>query len=150
MYDWPNIIYESLKIKSEIVAKDPFDKLGVHKGLSYGHTFANAFEGLSDFNFRHGEAVALGMRVSGEISNTLGILNKDDLSLQNSLIDLAKLPLKFPHPVDVDKIIDLLKRDKISTDGKINLVLLRKVGKFKIVNDIDETVVRSTLKKFLF
>jgi len=43
-YDWPSIIYESLKIKGKLVEKDPFDKIGIHKGLSYGHTFANAFE----------------------------------------------------------------------------------------------------------
>lgn len=149
-YDWGNIIYESLKIKSEIVVKDPYDKSGVHKALSYGHTFANAFEGLSNFNFRHGEAVALGMRVSGEVSNTLGILNKADLELQDSLITSAKLPLKFPHSADIDQIIDLLKRDKISTNGKINLVILKKIGKYEIINGVDESVIRSTLRKFLF
>jgi 3-dehydroquinate synthase len=148
--DWDNIVYESLKIKSEIVVKDPYDKFGIYKALSYGHTFANAFEGLSNFNFRHGEAVALGMRVSGEISNALGVLSGTDLEVQNSLIDSAKLPLTFPHPTDIDQIINLLKRDKISINGRINLVVLKKVGKYEIVNDVDETVVRSALKKFLF
>lgn len=149
-YDWNNIIYESLKIKGELVAKDPFDKLGTHKGLSYGHTFANAFEGLSDFNFRHGEAVALGMRVSGEISNKLGILNRDDLELQNSLIASANLPTKFSHSTNIDQIINLLKRDKISVNGGINLVVLKRIGKYEILNDVDEAIVRSTLSQFLF
>jgi 3-dehydroquinate synthase len=149
-YDWGSIVYESLKIKSRFVAKDPCDKLGIHKGLSYGHTFANAFEGLSNFNFRHGEAVAIGMRISGEISNTLGILKKTDLELQNSLLASAKLPLKFPHPANIDQIINLLKRDKISANGRINLVVLKKIGKYEIINDVNETVVRLTLKKFLF
>jgi len=57
-YNWNYIIYESLRIKSKLVEKDPYDKLGAHKGLSYGHTFANGIEGLSDFHFRHREAVA--------------------------------------------------------------------------------------------
>lgn len=149
-YDWGNIVYESLKIKGGLVAKDPFDKLDTHKGLSYGHIFANAFEGLSDFNFRHGEAVALGMCISGEVSNALGILKKTDLELQNFLIVSAKLPLKFPHPASIDQIVNLLKRDKISVNGRINLVVLRRIGKYEIVNDVDETIVRSTLSKFLF
>lgn len=149
-YDWDNIVYESLKIKSEIVVKDPYDQSGTHKALSYGHTFANAFEGLSNFNFRHGEAVALGMCVSGEISNALGILNRADLGLQDSLIASAKLPLKFPHSADIDQIIDLLKRDKISTNGRINLVILKKIGKYEIIDGVDETVIRSTLSRFLF
>ncbi len=149
-YDWDNIIYESLKIKGKLVAKDPLDKLGTHKGLSYGHTFANVFEGLSDFNFRHGEAVALGMYISGEVSNKLGILKRDDLELQNSLIASANLPLKFPHSTSIDQIINLLKRDKISVDGGINLVVLKRIGKYEILNDIDEAIVRSTLSQFLF
>lgn len=149
-YNWISIVYESLKIKSRLVARDPYDKLGIHRGLSYGHTFANAFEGLSGFNFRHGEAVALGMRISGEISNALGILERVDLELQNSLIASAKLPLKFPHSASVDQIVDLLKRDKISVNGRITLVVLKRIGKYEIFNDIDETIVRSTLKKFLF
>lgn len=149
-YDWGHIIYESLRIKNEIVAKDPFDKLGTHKGLSYGHTFANAFEGLSDFNFRHGEAVALGMCVSGEVSNKLGILNRDDLELQNSLIASANLPLKFPHVTSIDHIINLLKRDKISVNGGINLVILKRIGKYEIINGVDEAIVRTTLSQFLF
>jgi 3-dehydroquinate synthase len=149
-YDWTNVVYESLKIKSRLVIKDPYDKFSVQKGLSYGHTFANAFEGLSDFNFRHGEAVALGMCISGEISNTLGILKKPDLNLQNSLIASIKLPLKFPHPASIDQIIDLLKKDKISSDGRINLVLLKKIGKYEVINNVDETIIRSKLNRFLF
>ncbi|MEK7635741.1 MAG: hypothetical protein AAB405_01465 [Patescibacteria group bacterium] len=46
-YPWKEIIYKSLIVKSKLVTKDPFDKNEFHKGLSYGHTFANAFESLS-------------------------------------------------------------------------------------------------------
>ena len=148
-YDWNYIVYESLKIKSRLVEKDPHDKLGTHKGLSYGHTFANALEGLSDFNFRHGDAVALGMRISGEISKSSGFLKKKDLELQNSLINAVALPLKFPHSVNPDQVIDYLKRDKISTNGQINLVVLEKIGKHKMVKNVDEKLVREILGTFL-
>jgi len=138
-----------LKIKSKLVEKDPYDKLGVHKGLSYGHTFANALEGLSSFNFRHGEAVALGMRISGEISRSLGILKEEYLKLQNSLIGAARLPLEFLHPANPDQIISYLKRDKISTNGQIDLVSLKKIGEYEVIRNIDEKLVRQTLEKFL-
>lgn len=149
-YDWGNIVYESLKIKSEIVIKDPYDKFGIQKALSYGHTFANAFEGLSNFNFRHGEAVALGMHISGEISNTFSLLNKANLELQDSLIAYAKLPLKFPYSADINQIIGLLKRDKISVNGGINLLILKNIGKHEVINGVDESVIKSILSKFLF
>jgi len=81
-YPWKEIVYKSLLIKSKLVVKDPFDKKGYHKGLSYGHTFANIFEGLSKFKFRHGEAVALGMHVSALISFKLGILSAKEFEQQ--------------------------------------------------------------------
>ena len=148
-YDWNYIVYESLKIKSRLVEKDTHDKLGTHKGLSYGHTFANALEGLSDFNFRHGDAVGLGMRISGEIGKSLGFLKKKDLELQNSLINAVKLPSKFPHSVNPDQVIGYLKKDKISTNEQINLVVLEKIGKHKVVKNVDEKLVREILETFL-
>lgn len=148
-YDWNHIVYESLKIKSKLVEKDPYDRLDAHKGLSYGHTFANALEGLSDFNFRHGEAVALGMRVSGEVSRYLRILKNKDLELQNSLLNAAGLPFKFPHSVNPEQIINYLKRDKISMDGQINLVVLKKIGKYEVIKNVDEKLVRKALETFL-
>ena len=148
-YDWNYIVYESLKIKNKLVEKDPHDKLGIHKGLSYGHTFANALEGLSDFNFRHGDAVGLGMRISGEVSHSLGFLKKKDLALQNSLINATGLPLKFPHSINPDQVIGYLKKDKISTNEQINLVVLEKIGKHKVVKNVDEKLVRETLGTFL-
>lgn len=147
-YDWNYLIHESLKIKSNLVEKDPHDKFEMHKGLSYGHTFANALEGLSDFDFRHGEAVALGMQISGEISKSLGILSEKDLELQNSLLVAAGLPNKFPHLINSDQIINYLKRDKISTNGQISLVVLERIGKFKIIENIDENIIRDALQKF--
>ena len=91
-YNWDEIIYRSLKIKGELVERDPYDELEIHKGLSYGHTFANVIEGLSQFNLRHGEAVALGMRISGHISHEMGILSKADFEIQEMLLDTARLP----------------------------------------------------------
>jgi len=148
-YDWNYLVYESLKIKSRLVEKDPHDKLGTHKGLSYGHTLANALEGSSNFNFRHGDAVGLGMRFSGEISKSLGFLKKEDFELQNSLINAVALPLKFPHSVNPDQVIDYLKRDKISTNEQINLVVLEKIGKHRVVKNVDEKLVREVLETFL-
>ena len=147
--DWDHIIYESLQIKGKLVAKDPYDQRGAHKGLSYGHTFANVLEGLSEFDLRHGEAVALGMRISGEVSHAMGILKKEHLEIQERLLNVAKLPSKFPDVVNLDQIVDYLKRDKISTDGKINLVILERIGKHKIIKDVNESLVKQTLTKFL-
>jgi len=65
------------------------------------------------------------------------------------LINAVALPLKFPHSVNLDQVINYLKRDKISTNEQINLVVLKKIGKHKVVKNIDEKLVRKTLESFL-
>jgi len=145
---WINIIYESLRIKRDLVEKDQYDILGFQKGLSYGHTIANALEATSLFHIHHGEAITLGMRISGEISMNLGILSKNDLERQNNLFDSFRLIKEIPFKIDLDKIIQLLKQDKLSLTGTVDLIILEKIGKFRIQRDISEPIVRQAFEKY--
>ncbi len=147
-FDWEKIIYESIKIKSRIVEMDPYDENGIHKGLSYGHTFANALEGISNYNFRHGDAVAIGMRISGYISHKSGILSESDLEIQEKLLDMAKLPKFLPIRIDSNQIVSHLRRDKISSEGEISIVILKRIGEYKILHGVNEELVREALTKF--
>ena len=56
-------IYESCKIKKNVVEKDEKDK-GLRKILNFGHTFAHAYEASLGYSkkLNHGEAVILGMK----------------------------------------------------------------------------------------
>ena len=55
------IIYESVKIKSAVVAKDEKEVTGLRKILNFGHTFAHAFESESSYKLSHGKAVIAGI-----------------------------------------------------------------------------------------
>lgn len=147
-YPWIEIIYQSLKIKGKLVEKDPFDERKFHKGLSYGHTFANAFEGLSGFKFRHGEAVALGMHLSALISLKSKILSNYEFEQQKKLLEIAKLFLSLPPKLNIQNFINLLRKDKLSTDGNINIVTLEKIGKFTILKNIDPKIIELALTSF--
>jgi 3-dehydroquinate synthase len=144
-YPWTEIIYRSLQTKARLAGRDFDDKKGLHKGLSYGHTFANVYEGSSDFQIRHGEAVGLGMRSAGFVSNKLGMLNNNNLELQNSLLTRVMLPAKLPTKINNDLAIEVFKKDKLSLDGKISLVIVEKPGKFKIINDVNPALVKESV-----
>ena len=60
-----NSIYESCKIKKEIVEKDERES-GLRKVLNFGHTFAHAYEASLNYSrkLNHGEAVILGMNTA--------------------------------------------------------------------------------------
>ncbi len=145
-YPWEEIIYRSLRIKSKLVSKDPFDTNGKHKGLSYGHTYANVYEGSSKFNLRHGEAVALGMISAGYVSSKIGILCDSELQKQNRLIEKSMLPRKAPSKVDPNAAISILNKDKLSVDNSISLVLLKGIGNFVVKNKIDPNLVKDSIK----
>ena len=69
-------IYESCKIKKNIVEKDEKEK-GLRKILNFGHTFAHAYEASLNFSkkLNHGEAVILGMKSALEFSHNKKLIN---------------------------------------------------------------------------
>ncbi|MDD3170294.1 MAG: 3-dehydroquinate synthase family protein [Candidatus Paceibacterota bacterium] len=147
-YPWEEIIYRSLKIKSKLAQKDPFDESNYHKGLSYGHTFANILEGMSGFKLRHGEAVALGMKFSAIVSQNMGIMSKNLFNEQNNIIKEVGLPTTIPKSLNKKTVLDLFKKDKISDNGEINLVILEKLGKFSIQKNINHRIIEKALELF--
>ena len=144
-YQWSNIIYKSLMIKSKLVEKDPFDKNGFHKGLSYGHTFANAFEGLSQFKLRHGESVSLGMHASALVSRELGVISVENFERQKKLLQKVGLPIKLQKTINKKAISDLMQKDKICIDCGLTIVMLERIGKFKVSKNIAPKIIESVL-----
>ena len=80
----------------------------------------------------HGEAVILGMKTALNFSLQINLLNK---AHYNSIINhflKTKLPSsinKFFKLGDLNRIVSFMLKDKKNNSDKINLVLLRKIGK---------------------
>jgi len=126
-------IIKSCKIKSNVVNKDEKEK-NFRMILNFGHTFAHGFEAAKKFSkeLNHGEAVLLGMIIASELSNKNKNLTAKELVLiKNHYINL-KLPMhinKYFKKKDISKIIYFMKKDKKNFDEKINLILLKRIGK---------------------
>ncbi len=136
------VVHKSAKIKGEIVEKDERD-LGLRHILNYGHTIGHAIESVSNFNIRHGPAVAIGMVAAGKIASELGILAKDELVRLKSLIRQADLPVKLPE-LDVEKMTEAIKQDKKIREGKIRFVLLGTIGKV-LVSEVSPELIKKVL-----
>lgn len=129
--DLDDLILESILIKEEIVEQDPLED-GLRKSLNFGHTLGHAIESyfLEDQGkgkLLHGEAVAAGMVLETFISKELLSFPEEKLlEIKEHLISLyGRIPLE-EH--DIDKIISFLKFDKKNESGRINFVLLKKIG----------------------
>ena len=144
-------IFKSCKIKSGIVSKDEKEK-DLRMILNFGHTFAHGFEGAKNFSkkLNHGEAVLLGMIAASDLSSKKKILSLKDLTLIKKHYKDLKLLMnikKFFKKNEINKIISFMKKDKKNISNKINLILLKKIGKTTKPNEIE--LKDFEIKKFL-
>jgi 3-dehydroquinate synthase len=131
-------IIKSCKIKLYFVNKDENEK-NFRMILNFGHTFAHAIEVQNNYSrkINHGEAVIMGMMMAAKFSylkkicslNTLDQLK--NIYKSNNLKDDVK---KFFKKNEYTQIINHMSNDKKNNDKKINLILLKNIGKTTLPN----------------
>ena len=146
-------IYESCKIKKEVVEKDEKEK-GPRKILNFGHTFAHAYEATLNYSqkLNHGEAVILGIVTALNFSLSIDLLNRDEHDIIIRHISNSKLPNRisnFFKIKDLNKILYFMTKDKKNNSEKINLVLLKKIGLARIDKEFNKKRLISFLKNEL-
>jgi len=142
-------ITDSCNIKKNIVQRDE-KETNLRKILNLGHTFAHAYEAELSFSkkLNHGEAVILGITSSAKFSVKNNILNKKDFFQILKHIRNLKIPINLSFYFkknNINSIIKYMRADKKNNSDKINLILIKKVGKIAI----DSKFHQSKIKKFL-
>lgn len=136
--DWEmhleEIIYKSLCMKKAIVEADEKEN-GIRKTLNFGHTIGHGIESYYHLDtYYHGECVAMGMLYFIE----------DDSLKQRVLKIYEKLGITPTVSLDINKVYDLLSKDKKAYDNKISIIKVKEVGKAYI-----EEINLCELKKIL-
>lgn len=133
--DLPEIIRRSLCIKRDVVEQDPKEN-GLRRILNFGHTVGHAVEGFNKGRLLHGECVALGMppMCSGE-----------------ALERVTKVLKKYGLPTEIeqsaDELMPYLKHDKKMTANSVKVVLVDKIGQFRICDMKPEEILGSLENK---
>jgi 5-deoxy-5-amino-3-dehydroquinate synthase len=131
------------ELKAKVVALDERDG-GLRNILNYGHTLAHALEIAGRFDVRHGEAVAIGVHFAALLAYELGRIDAARVEEHRKLLAFYGLPTALPVGVDVNQVIELMRRDK-KAHGALTFVLDGPSG-VEMVQDVDETVVRRVLE----
>lgn len=145
--NWEQIVNESVKVKAEIVDRDPLEK-GDRKLLNFGHTIGHAVETYSLQNDEdplfHGEAIAIGMICESYISMKNLSLSKAEFGqIVKYLINQYHAYVISPESIDV--LFELMLQDKKNTSAQINFTLINKIGEGKIDQYIDADLIRESL-----
>ena len=117
----------SIALKIDSFAKDIKEENVALVNL-YGHEIAHAIEFLSGYTLGHGESVAIGMRVSAELSELLGIGPKGLADQHIKLLKKFGLPYKIPREITAEDIIKALKYHKKSHSGEVRMVIVDRLG----------------------
>src|SRR5690606_13150851 len=102
--------------------------------LNFGHTFGHAIENSLGYGeWLHGEAVAAGMVMAAELSGL-------DQAARTRLVNLlraAGLPVA-PPPLTGGRLRDAMELDKKARSGRLNFILLDRIGRARVSSDYDE------------
>ena len=113
------LIQHNVAIKAAVVQADERED-GLRRILNYGHTFGHAFEAAA-YRYRHGEAVALGMRAEARLAQRLGLVDDRLVARQDALLDRLGLPRQFVG--DIAAVLARLPYDKKAVHGRLTWVL---------------------------
>ena len=121
--DIETIIKRSLYIKKGVVEKDPYET-GLRRVLNFGHTIGHAIESyFSTSKYLHGECVAMGI---------IPMCHSDIRGRIEAVLQKYSLPTRENVPVDA--LIDFIKVDKKAQGKNINIIYVKEIGSFEMMN----------------
>ncbi len=128
-------ITRAIKVKVDIVARDPYEH-GERAKLNLGHTFAHALEKLSEYELRHGDAVAIGLMGAARLAARRGACPRALVERVENLLNAIGLPTRVPRALSAAALVDAMQTDKKRADGALRFVLPRALGDVVVVGDV--------------
>lgn len=120
-----HVIAACVEMKRDIVAVDEFDT-GRRQFLNLGHSFGHAIEKCSNYEIRHGEAVAAGMAIIARAACARGVCGADTVKKIENILVKYSLPTKTDFSAAA--LYEAMLSDKKISGGKINLILPERIG----------------------
>lgn len=136
------LIENCCAIKKRTVEEDEKDT-GIRMILNFGHTIGHAVEACAGYAYTHGQAVAAGMAHITRKSEKLGLTERGTAEKLRKVLKLYRLPDALPEGLSAG-LLEMMAHDKKLLLGKLNLVLLKRIGECFI-----HPVTLEELKRFL-
>lgn len=139
------LIYECARLHLEHISSsgDPFE-MGSSRPLDFGHWSAHKLEQLTNYELRHGEAVAIGIALDVTYSYLDGTLSKNNWK---KILDVLKrcgfrlfVPELMSHldnPSHPCSLLHGLQEFREHLGGELTIMLLNGIGNGVEVNEVD-------------
>ncbi|PZP55546.1 MAG: 3-dehydroquinate synthase [Micavibrio aeruginosavorus] len=146
-------IETSCAMKAEIVRQDEFEETGLRALLNLGHTFAHALETYCKYDGRllHGEAVGIGLVLASRLSARLEYISQEEAERVKAHLMSVDMMSEIKDISGIDataeKLLELMRKDKKANSAGLVFVLLNKLGRAKLDNDVPEEKILEVLKE---
>lgn len=131
------IVRRAMAVKIKVIEADPFEH-GERATLNLGHTVGHAVEMVSNFELKHGEAVAIGLLAETRLAERTGLAEKGLTGEVEGVLEGLQLPTEIPPGLDKEAMIDVMQVDKKRAGGKVRFALPVKIGEVRVGMEIDD------------
>jgi 3-dehydroquinate synthase len=141
--DWDEIIPRAMAVKIQVIEADPYEG-GLRAVLNLGHTIGHAVEKVSNYELRHGEAVAIGMIAEARLAEQIGMAQQ---GLADEIKDACAqlgLPVDIPGDLPRGDILEAMQVDKKRSGAKVKFALPKSIG--EVIHGIEVSDIESILK----
>ncbi|MBI3732930.1 MAG: 3-dehydroquinate synthase [Chloroflexi bacterium] len=144
LQDLPRILVAAIEVKLKVIEADPHER-AERAVLNLGHTFGHAFETLSRYSLRHGEAVAMGLVAAARLAARVGLCSPSLAVRTAALLDRLGLPTQV-NRFDPASVLAAMQTDKKRAQGRIRFVLPVELGKVVVRDDVAREDVEAVLR----
>ena len=135
-----HVVKRAMAVKIKVIEEDPYEK-GIRAALNLGHTVGHALELVSNFQLRHGEAVAIGMVAEAKLAERLSVASKGLSDIIGEVLVNIGLPIHIPEELPREEIIRTMRVDKKKNAKAIRFALPAEIGKVELVEISDLEMV---------
>ncbi|WP_194972384.1 3-dehydroquinate synthase [Aquiflexum lacus] len=126
-----------------IAGKDPFES-GSARPLDFGHWAAHKLEHLTQYQVRHGEAVAIGIALDSTYSYLKGMISKVDLMRIINLMKALGFGI-YAHELSGKELLKGLEEFREHLGGELTITLLESMGQGVEVHQMDNDLILQSI-----
>ncbi len=125
-----DVISRSVRFKGDIVSRDEREE-GLRRVLNFGHTIGHGIEEATSYRqFLHGEAIAAGMAMEGQISLLSGECSEETRNLIIGLLE--DMGYELLPEIDYSHVFSLIGRDKKRISETLSIPVVKGQGAYGI------------------
>lgn len=126
-----------------IAGKDPFE-MGSARPLDFGHWAAHKLEHLTQYQVRHGEAVAIGIALDSTYSYLKGMISHTDLMRIVNLIKALGFDI-YNSELSGNALLKGLEEFREHLGGELTITLLESLGKGVEVHQMENDLILKSI-----